>query len=248
MMGPPGIGKTHLLQVLAARLTPRMRTLYLPYAALSLAELCKWSLGLLGERVHDYAAGALREYARHPPEGDGPLVLLVDEANSMPVETARDLGALLTACDGSLRVVLVASVDARTRRVIAALGIDELLQCFYAGPLSHADTRAYIEARLDMAHAPGTVRDRFDAEAVGQIHAISGGIPRRIHQLADDVMHGKPISAEGDSGDWLDATATENRSLDSLDDLRLAAEAKQVGSFDEEGGDGSPLLRSPRRA
>ena len=46
--GPPGLGKTLLLHLLADCLSPRLRFVYIPYAALPPQELCIWALDLLG--------------------------------------------------------------------------------------------------------------------------------------------------------------------------------------------------------
>jgi type II secretory pathway predicted ATPase ExeA len=49
------------------------------------------------------------------------------------------------------------------------------------GPLSLEETIEYIEHRLRVA---GGSRNPFSREAMNEIHALSGGIPRLINTLA----------------------------------------------------------------
>ena len=49
-------------------------------------------------------------------------------------------------------------------------------------PLSLDDTIGYVAHRLHAAEAKGKI---FDDDAVAELHARSGGIPRRINRLAD---------------------------------------------------------------
>jgi hypothetical protein len=60
LIGPPGLGKTLLLELLAQQVPDDMQTVYLPYAALPPVELCAWALGLLGSPVADDPIGACR--------------------------------------------------------------------------------------------------------------------------------------------------------------------------------------------
>ena len=42
---------------------------------------------------------------------------------------------------------------------------------------------------------PRTVRARFREEDVSRIHSLSGGVPRRIHTLADEMARGELAGA-----------------------------------------------------
>ncbi len=191
IVAPPGYGKTLLLRVVGARLGAVRRCLYLPYAALDLDELCAWTLGLLDRTAVGDPSSALaslimaaRGELRHG------LVLMIDDANSMPLETARRLGHFVRETGGGLQVLIAAADDGRTSRVIAALGLDVAI-ARYTVPFTEEETHAYVAARLERAHVPLTVRARFAEQDVSRIHSLSGGVPRRIHMLAEELARGE---------------------------------------------------------
>jgi type II secretory pathway predicted ATPase ExeA len=190
LIAPAGMGKSLLLRVLAERLQPNMRALYLPYASMSLTELCAWGIGLMEGRAPDGGRATPDELVESAGWPARELVLLVDDANSMPLTTARDLGEALSLPRAGARVVLAASDDARMSRVIAALDLD-VETCRYSQPFTAEETTAYVDAQLRAAAAEPAVFERFDASTLEQIHGISGGIPRLIHHLAADIVSGQ---------------------------------------------------------
>ncbi|GAG52918.1 unnamed protein product, partial [marine sediment metagenome] len=116
------------------------------------------------------------------------LVLLLDDAGSIPLPTVRRLVALAGDTDGAMRVVLFAAEDVRTARILEALGADALTLRF-SEPMSAEETADYIHARLAHAGAPMALVRRFDSEVVAQLHVESAGIPRELHKLAGEVYH-----------------------------------------------------------
>ncbi|MFH1407232.1 MAG: hypothetical protein ABIH01_04460, partial [Candidatus Omnitrophota bacterium] len=56
---------------------------------------------------------------------------------------------------------------------------------FHLDKFDEADTKAYIQHRLEIA---GAKKPIFDAHAAKAIHERSGGIPRRINQLCELAM------------------------------------------------------------
>ena len=71
----PGMGKTILLHVLAERLVGHARCVFLPYGALSLEDLCAWSLGRMGEARGRKPVRALLSIARQLAEHGQVLTL-----------------------------------------------------------------------------------------------------------------------------------------------------------------------------
>lgn len=191
LTGPPGLGKTLLLRVLEQRHRKDARPVYLPYASLTLDELSAWALGLLGRAPRRDPVAVLQDVARDAVAGMGPLVLLIDEANSMPLDTARALGECVEACGGDLSLVLAAPDDARTSRVVAALGVDAA-ECRYDQPMSEDETQRHVVERLRAAGADPIVWRRLGREVVRRLHGLSGGNPRRLHVLASEVIRGEP--------------------------------------------------------
>ena len=187
LCGPAGLGKTLLLHVLAQRLEPRLRTVVLSYAALPPAELCLWALELLGEPPSDDPEAALVAHAsRLQARGSG-LLLLLDDAGSMPPPTARRMAELAAGSQGALRLVGAAVDDARSGRVLAALG-PEAHEIRLSTGMDPRETALYVRARLERMGASEEARRRFDTETLERISRSSGGVPRVVQQLASEVL------------------------------------------------------------
>lgn len=189
LFGPPGIGKTLLLRVLQGRLAAQFRVVYLPFAALPADELCAWILGLLDEVAgpdpeRDLMAASLRL------EGGGSaLVVLLDDAGSMPVATARRLSALLNEAEGAIRLVLASTVSERAIQMLSAFE-PAPSQIEFAMPMTVEETARYVRAHLVRADAPRAVRERFDPNSISYLHRGSGGIPRVLSGLAGELARG----------------------------------------------------------
>jgi type II secretory pathway predicted ATPase ExeA len=196
LSGPPGLGKTLLLHVLASRLGGVFRTLYLPYASLGWPDLCAWVLGLLGEPPGSFPDRELLASARRSALQGRPLLLLVDEASSVPLESAERLAELVQEAEGALRLLLVPLDDPRAGRVLAVLARDAP-ELRLSAPLSPEETERYVRTRLIRAGVGLDVQQRFDAETVAQLHRASGGNVRTLHHLAGEVMRGNAAALPG---------------------------------------------------
>jgi hypothetical protein len=131
-------------------------------------------------------------------EGSG-LLLLIDDAGSMPTATTRWLGERAAASGGALRLVIAATDDATQGRTLAALG-PELEEIRWTQAMSAGECLRYVEARL--ARAPEDLRARFDPETVARLFAESGGVHGLLHTAASAVMRETkpPLQAEIDAG------------------------------------------------
>jgi type II secretory pathway predicted ATPase ExeA len=190
--GPPGLGKTMLLRVLERRLRSGFQAVRVSYTALPPDELCRWILALLGDPAPENGAAGLLELAGRLERVRTALVLLLDDASAIPITTARRLAELAGEARGAMRVVLFAIEDARTPRILDALG-SGAVRLRLTEPMSEEETARYIRARLDHASAPKALAQRFDAATVARLYRESGGIPREIHKLAAQLYR------EGDS-------------------------------------------------
>jgi type II secretory pathway predicted ATPase ExeA len=200
LISPPGLGKTLLMHVLARRLGPKLRCLYLPYGAMPLEELCAWALGRIEEPVDEDPVEALLERARTAQRQASAVVLLIDDASSLPPDTAEELGAHIRDTRGALRLVLATPDDAVSTRIIASVG-PEVAEVRLSTPMSRRETHLYIDSRLERAGAPVALRSRFNTEAVDRIHDLSGGIPRHVNELAASLATALP---EGVRPSWRD--------------------------------------------
>ena len=122
LSGPVGIGRSTLLRVLESKLSEAFRCVYIPFAGLQADEIYTWILGLLDEPAEGDAEAALLDAAQGIAASERCLVVLIDDAEAMPVVSARRLAALLGAAQGSIRLVAVLSGDVRAEGVREALG------------------------------------------------------------------------------------------------------------------------------
>jgi type II secretory pathway predicted ATPase ExeA len=210
LSGPPGIGKTLLLRVLERRLSGSLRSVYVPYGALGFAELCQLVLGLLelpvvsgGDAGLELAAQSRRAAARGEP-----LLLLLDDANAIPLATLRALVAATRSLGGALRLLAVPVDDARAARVLAALGVG-VGHVRFAEPMSPAETASYVAGRLALSDESDSAPTSLTPDRVSWLHRESAGIPRRLHQLVAWILHRDgpapdSIAPFSDAAAWLE--------------------------------------------
>ncbi|MGX4644289.1 AAA family ATPase [Massilia sp. SYSU DXS3249] len=120
-------------------------------------------------------------------------VLVIDEAQNLSTDVLEQL-RLLTNLETSerklLQIILIGQPELRT--MLARPELEQLAQRviarYHLGPLSEAETGAYIAHRMAVAGAQGA--PVFPAAVVPLIHRISGGVPRRINLLCDRALLG----------------------------------------------------------
>jgi len=197
LIGPPGLGKTLLLHLLAEEAPENMQAVYLPYAALPPADLCAWALELLGSPAADDSIGALQALSRDLREQGSSLLMLIDDAGAMPIATARWAGEFVQNSGGSMQLVIAASDNATGNRVIAAIGSNFDI-VHLNDPMTESETCEYIDGRLALARVPDSIRARFDDRTVRFLHRLSAGIPRRLHSAAVEILQGAPVATADD--------------------------------------------------
>jgi len=200
LIGPPGLGKTLLLHLLAREAPDEMQCVYLPYAALPPEELCAWALGLLGLPNADDPIGALQAFGRDLREQGASLLITIDDAGAMPIATARWAGEFVENSGGSVRLAIAASDNASGNRAIAAIGSNFDI-VHLNEPLTESETRKYIDGRLALARVPDSIRARFDDRTVRLLHRVSAGIPRRLHAAAAEIMQELPEAPARENAD-----------------------------------------------
>jgi putative secretion ATPase (PEP-CTERM system associated) len=126
-------------------------------------------------------------------------LLVVDEAQNLGREAVEELRMLSNFQLGStslLQSFLVGQPELRT--LLQSKSMEQLRQRVTAschlGPMDSSETRAYIEHRL--RHVGWKGRPHFDEEAFGEIHRLTGGIPRKINRLCNRLLLGAFLSEQ----------------------------------------------------
>lgn len=181
--GPPGLGKTLLLRVLAQRLRERARCVYLPYTALPPEGLCIWALAELGVAAGGNPEAELLEIA----SAGHPLILLLDDISTLPRATGRGLADLCAESRGAMRLVAAATDGVGTGAALATLG-PSVLEVRLSRPMNPSETSSYVRHRLARARASAGTCARFGDAQIADLHRGSGGVPRSVHRLATAVL------------------------------------------------------------
>lgn len=197
LVGTPGIGKTLLLRVLEARFqadqlgpvgSGPVRSIYLPYAGLEPIELAQWACGLMRRPPQPIATEteAIEALAALGGVAGRPVVLLIDDADSMPAATAEALAVALPACAARLRVLLALNPDSKGSRLLASLHALSPVEVRYRDRMSLDETRNYLQARMRWAGLPSRVIERFDERESHRIHNLANGLPLALHRIAGE--------------------------------------------------------------
>ncbi len=127
-------------------------------------------------------------------------LLIVDEVQALPLASLEELRMLSNFQAGGhalLQIFLLGQPEFRER--LADPRLEQLRQRVIAmhhlGPMAADEVDAYLSHRLMLVGWQGN--PRFDASAVAAMHDWSGGIPRKLNQLASRMLlHGAIESLE----------------------------------------------------
>lgn len=118
-------------------------------------------------------------------------LLLVDEAQNLPLETIEELRMLSNfQLNGKPLLQSFLLGQAELQPILRAPNMEQFRQRIVASchlaPLNHEETCAYINYRLE--HAGSERTDLFDEGAFQSIHKFTTGVPRKINTLMDRVL------------------------------------------------------------
>ncbi len=194
--GAPGVGKTTLVHTYLARVAPSRRTtVVLWQACLSFQELVVLLARRFAVPVQMDALGAmltqLQQRFREEAQQGGSVVLLIDEAHHLPLETLEQLPLLVplsAAQEPLLQLVLVGRPALlqhlrrrRCRRVARRRVIRATIR-----PLTQAESLAYIRQRVARVALPGG--PIFTPGALQAIGRSARGVPHDVNCLCTDVL------------------------------------------------------------
>ncbi|HEY3277992.1 MAG TPA: AAA family ATPase [Syntrophorhabdaceae bacterium] len=208
IIGGVGVGKTTILRsYLQSVQKKRLKIIYIFNAMLTFQELLKAvyrELGLTFESDDTTEmANGLYEFLIDEYQAGNSVVLVIDEAQNMPVDTLENLRMLSnfeTPTDKLIQIVLVGQPEFaelldsdRLRPLKQRLAIRSTIL-----PLTKKESLEYMKFRLSKA---GSSPERtFKASALKRIIDASMGIPRIINILCDNALitgfgyHQKPIT------------------------------------------------------
>jgi MSHA biogenesis protein MshM len=193
--GEVGSGKTMLCRVLVERLPKQVETIYLANPSLSRDEILHVIAADLqvesrGERV-TILLRALQEKLIKLYAAGRRVVVLIDEAHAMPLETLEEI-RLLSNLESNrhklLQIVLFGQPELDDH--LAAPNMRQLRErithSFRLEPLVRADIDSYVDFRMRAAGYRGPTV--FDPQAMRLIARASEGLTRRINILADKAL------------------------------------------------------------
>jgi type II secretory pathway predicted ATPase ExeA len=193
--GEVGSGKTMLCRMLLERLPKHIETIYLANPSLSREEMLYAIADALGLSIDGKRVGIimhsiqnrLEEKAR---EGKR-IVVLVDEAHAMPLDTLEELRLLYNLQVGNAKLLQIilfgqpelnAKLDQPNMRQLK----DRIIHHFHIQPLSRNTLEDYLMFRMRAAGYRGP--DIFSPNAIKLIANASNGLMRRINILADKSL------------------------------------------------------------
>lgn len=194
--GDPGAGKTTLMGHLLAELDgERLNVIKIVSTHLradDLLRLVAQGLGLSDDMPSKAALLSAIERGLHDVARAGRRTLLVvDEAQALPGDSLDELRMLSNFQAGGyplLQIFLLGQPEFRL--VLQQPEFEQLRQRVIAmhhlAPMEVEEVEAYLMHRLTLVGWQG--RPRLTAEALAAMHRWSGGIPRRLNQLASRVL------------------------------------------------------------
>ena len=199
LTGEIGAGKTTVCRCFIEQIPDNCRLAYIFNPKLSVGELLQsvceeFRIDAPTEQggVKGYV-DAINAYLLASHAGGRNNVLVIDEAQNLAPDVLEQL-RLLTNLETSerklLQIILIGQPELRT--ILARPELEQLAQRviarYHLGPLSEAETGAYIAHRMAVAGSQGA--PVFPDAIVPLVHAITGGVPRRINLLCDRALLG----------------------------------------------------------
>jgi general secretion pathway protein A len=197
--GDPGAGKTTLVGHLMAKIDrERLHVIHIVSTQVDAADLLGLvaaGLGVAADQPKAQLLGAIERGLHAVARSGKRTLLIVDEAQSLPVESLEELRMLSNFQAGGyplLQIFLLGQPE--FRHVLHGAGsLEQLRQRVIAmhhlEPMGVEEVEAYLLHRLKVVGWDGT--PSFDDGAITALHDWSGGVPRRLNQLAARLMlHG----------------------------------------------------------
>jgi general secretion pathway protein A len=199
LTGEVGAGKTTLCRALLSQLGAGVHTALILNPMLTGTQLLRAVLAEFGvQKTRQDRLGCLNELNRFllaTSAAGQEAVLIIDEAQDMPLETlelTRLLSNLETDSHKLLQILLVGQPELRERLSKPCLRqlAQRIAVRYHLGTMSRSDTAQYIRHRLAVAGEPTPEGSavQFDEDAISEIHYRSRGTPRLVNSLGDKAL------------------------------------------------------------
>ena len=196
VVGEVGSGKTMLCRMLEQELPHFCEIVYLVNPRLTPAEILHaiaFELGIAVEPGDDKlkVQHALQEYLLAKHAKNIRVIVFIEEAQGMPLETLEEiriLSNLETTRDKLLQIILFGQpeLDEKLdRREIRQLR-ERITHGFDLAPFDTDQIRDYVSTRIRATGYRGN--ELFGAEAIKELERYSNGLLRRINVLADKAL------------------------------------------------------------
>jgi type II secretory pathway predicted ATPase ExeA len=219
VIGPAGTGKTLLLEVLAAEFRARLATVLLANGRLNtvraLLQAILFELNMPYRHMDEseLRLSLVERITRQKSEQAPGLLLLVDEAHSLPLRLLEELRMLTNLTHaGSPQVRLVLAGSSKLEERFASPRLESFAQRLatrcYLESMSHDETLGYVRAQIESVG--GRPSNVFEEAALTAVHRATDGIPRLINQVCDHslllgFLNGvRPVTAELIEESWAD--------------------------------------------
>lgn len=199
LTGEVGTGKTLLLRCLLQLLKRNndVAYAYVFNGRLSSVEFLQYIAGDLGLPVANKNKGELlldlSNYLIDRGRKNLTTVLVVDEAHQLPMEILEEI-RLLTNLETTqaklLQILLVGQPELDEK--LDSYELRQLKQriAFRSrlAPLDLAETKGYIERRLQLAGANSNASDLFPSQTISAVYRWSNGFPRLINTVCENAL------------------------------------------------------------
>ena len=196
VVGEVGSGKTMLCRMLEIRLADNVDIVYIANPSLSpdnILHVIAHELGLDVNNSSDKldVMQSIGQYLLGRHADNRQVVMFVEEAQSMPIETLEEirlLSNLETEQSKLLQMVLFGQpeLDEKLAQVHIRQLKERITHSFYLEPFPPKDTLEYLNFRLRSVGYRGP--DVFNQKTANAIKKYSGGLTRRINILADKAL------------------------------------------------------------
>lgn len=224
LTAPAGLGKTVLCRRLQAELDDRYRVILFPGGGLdSRTAFLQAALCELGRPYRELSESELRlelvQALREAATNRRPVVLIFDEAHTLPEEVLEEIRTATNVIEQStpaVRVLLSGQFELEERLTSRRLdALNQRIGCHvHLEALTRKQSRNYILQRLQIGRIESD--DIFSDDALRAICIAADGNPRCLDRLCD-----RSLQLAGKSGIEPIDEATVRRALDDLRQLPL---------------------------